>query len=360
MKIFQSLIFRYLAKEVFITLVSLTLILLLIFMSNQFISYLNRAASGQFPLMIILKLMMLELPNLMSLLLPLGFYLSLLIAYGRLYADSEMTVLRACGYSNYQLFKHSFIMAAFLAFFVAIVMIWASPYIATERAKLLRNPGLKNLIQAVTPGRFQSISDTVFYVESLSKKTSQGENIFLSRFDTAKNQWHLLFAKKGYMETNEKTDDAWLVLEEGRAYQGKPGKNDWQVIRFSKASQRLPQKNPGFRADLRTEKTAALLPWITNDPAKAAEFQWRVSIPLMIFTLTLAALPLSKVNPRSGKYSRLLPALIVFIIYANLLFVFRSWITNGKLTPWIGIWPLHLGVILTGLGFIWYNKARSL
>ena len=76
-------------------------------MSNQFVQYLNRAASGNIPGMIILKLMMLELPNLMGLLLPLGFYVALLLSYGRLYADSEMTVLRACGYGPMQLIKHS-------------------------------------------------------------------------------------------------------------------------------------------------------------------------------------------------------------------------------------------------------------
>ena len=115
----EVLIFRYLFKEIFITLVALTTILLFIFMSNQFVQYLNRAVGGQIPAVMLMKLMMLELPTLMGLLLPLGFYVAILVAYGRLYADSEMTVLQACGYGPTQLFWHTLTMAILVAGLVA-------------------------------------------------------------------------------------------------------------------------------------------------------------------------------------------------------------------------------------------------
>src|SRR5690606_18366654 len=142
----------------------------------------NRAASGQIPGMIIMKLMMLELPNLMGLLLPLGFYVALLIAYGRLYAESEMTVLQACGYGPTQLLRHSFVMAAVVSLLVAIIMIWASPVIATERAKLLRTTGIQTAIQMIVPGRFKALSDgrQVFYVESMNREHSKAQHVFLA------------------------------------------------------------------------------------------------------------------------------------------------------------------------------------
>src|SRR3990167_10267451 len=138
----KMLIFRYLAKEVFITLSSLITILLFIFMSNQFIKYLSRAATGKIPGMLIMKLMMLELPNLLSLLLPLGFYMALLLAYGRLYADSEMTVLQACGYGPGRLLWQSLWMAAGVAM-ITCLMMTMSPLVAYERAKLLQTTGIK-------------------------------------------------------------------------------------------------------------------------------------------------------------------------------------------------------------------------
>ena len=359
---FKSLIFRYLAKEVFITLAALTVILLLIFMSNQFVQYLNRAANGQFPVLIIMKLMMLEVPNLMSLLLPLGFYVSLLLAYGRLYADSEMTVLMACGYGPQDLLKHSLIMASFLTVFVALIMIWISPHIYTERAKLLRTTGLKTLIQSIVPGRFQSISNgqVVFYVESMAKNQTEARHVFLARqnLKKAQPQWSLLLAEKAYLEKDPTTNEDYLILEQGHEYEGMPGTNNYQVVNFEKAKRRLPHQHLELKGDMRTEKTQALLPWVSSDPKKAAEFQWRLSIPIMVLTLTLLAVPLSRVNPRSGKFAKLLPALVLFVVYANFLFVLRGWIGAGKFPIWLGMWWLHGLVILIGLGLIKYNKVR--
>lgn len=351
----MPLIFRYLSKEVFITLVALTAILLLIFMSNQFVMYINRAANGQLPVVIIMKLMMLEIPNLMSLLLPLGFYVALLVAYGRLYADSEMTVLMACGYSPWQLLKHSLVMATILAMFVAFIMIWISPYIATERSKLLRTSGFQTLIQMMVPGRFNELEDgkIVFFVESMSKNHKTAQQVFVAKQNEKENDWAILFANKAYLEKEKQTHEDFLILEKGHEYQGKPGSNEFQVVHFERASQRLPHPHMEKREDLRVLQTKDLLPWITDDPKKAAEFQWRLSIPLMVFTLTFVALPLSQVNPRSGKFSKLLPALILFIIYANFLFVFRGWIGAGKMPTWLGLWSLHVMVILLGLYLIW-------
>jgi len=165
------LIFRYLAKEVFVTLAALTTILMLIFMSNQFVRYLGRVANGQIPLAIIMKLMMLELPNLMGLVLPLGFYVALLIAYGRLYAENEMTVLRACGYSPAKLLKHSYIMAIFVSGLVMTLVLWVSPMIAIERTKLLRTHWRAN---------HYSNSDTRTFSGNIARKASFLCRIYVS------------------------------------------------------------------------------------------------------------------------------------------------------------------------------------
>lgn len=356
------LIFRYLAKEVFVTLASLTTILLLIFMSNQFVRYLNRAATGQIPVMIIMKLMMLELPNLMGLLLPLGFYVALLIAYGRLYAESEMTVLQACGYGPSQLFKHSFILAAIVTILVAITMIWVSPVIATERAKLLRTTGMQTLIQTIIPGRFQSVSSgrQVFYVESMSRDHSKAHHIFLARQVIKENipQWDILWSEQAFAETDPKTMEDYIVLQKGNEYEGIPGHTDYQVAEFEQYKARLPHPTMAVQNDIRTTKTADLFPLANPDRRKAAELQWRLSVPLMVLTLTLVAIPLSRVNPRAGKYAKLLPAIVLYIIYANFMFISRDWLAAGKVPLWMGMWWIHILVALIGLLLIWRNQVK--
>lgn len=356
------LIFRYLAKETFVTLASLTTILLLIFMSNQFMSYLNRAASGKIPAMLILKLMMLELPNLMWLLLPLGFYISLMVAYGRLYAESEMTVLNACGYGQKQLLKHSLIMAFIVAAIVTFLMVWASPKIATERAKLLRTAGVQTLIKTIVPGRFREVQKgkQVFYVESMNPAHTQAEHVFLARLTPkeGEQQWDVLWAEKAFAQTDNKTSEDYVILQGGTGYQGVPGHADFQVAEFEQYKIRLPHPVVAVKDDIRTADTSSLWPLNNPDLHKAAELQWRLSIPLMVFTLTLVAVPLSRVNPREGKFAKLLPAVVLFIVYANFLVVTRKWIMYGKIPLWFGVWWLHLAVILLGVGLIWRNQVK--
>lgn len=356
------LIFRYLSKEVFVTLVALTAILLLIFMSNQLVIYLNRAASGQIPGMLIMKLMMLELPNLLSLLLPLGFYVALLLAYGRLYAESEMTVLQACGYGPGRLLKHSFMMASFVALFVLIIMLWGSPLISIERATLLRTTGVQTLIQTIVPGRFNAVphSSQVFYVESMNRDHTVAKHIFLAQNTQKKGeeQWDLLWADKAYAQTDPKSNEDYVVLQEGKKYQGIPGHADYQIATFKEYKARLPHPQVSIKKDLRTASTASLWPINNKDPAKAAELQWRFSIPIMVLVLTLVGVPLSRVNSRTGKFAKILPAIIVFIFYANMMFIARDWVTNGKIPVWLGLWWVHLIVALLGLLLIWRNQVK--
>ncbi len=200
------LIFRYLAKEVFTTLIALTAILLLIFMSNQFVQYLNRAASGKIPAMLVMKLMMLELPNMIGLLMPLGFYIALLVAYGRLYAESEMTILQACGYGPRQLLRDSLIMASVVTLVVGALMIWVSPIISMQRSILLRTTGIQTLIQTIVPGHFRAISGgkEVFYVASMNREHNKAKHIFLARLveKEGKKKWSIVWADSAFSERN--------------------------------------------------------------------------------------------------------------------------------------------------------------
>lgn len=355
------IIFRYLAKEVFMTLIALTAILMLIFLSNQFVQYLNRAAAGSIPGMVIMKLMMVELPNLMGLLLPLGFYMALLLAYGRLYAESEMTVLRACGYGPKQLFKHSFIMASVVTVIVGVVMIWGSPLIALERAKLLRSTGIQTLIKTIMPGRFHAINSgqEVFYVQSMNRDHTKAEQVFLAKraVDNDRIQWDVLWADRAFAET-DKNGEEYIVLQDGKEYQGSPGQADYQVAQFASYKSRLPHPTVSVSEDMRTAKTSTLWPLNNPDRKKAAELQWRLSIPLMVLTLTLVAVPLSRVSPRSGKFAKLLPAVLIYIFYANFMFVARDSIAEGTIPLWVGMWWIHILVIILGLFLIWRNQVK--
>lgn len=357
------LIFRYLAKEVFITLIALTTILILIFMSNEFVILLNRAAKGQIPIMLVLKLMMLQLPALMALLLPLGFFISILIAYGRLYAESEMTILQACGYGPRQLLCHTYIMAAVVASLVGAMVIWLTPLIAMERAKILRTSGVQTLIQTIVPGRFREISNgrVVFYVASMNRDHTLANQTFLARFVEKDGQpsWDIIWADKAFVTKELGANEDYLILEDGKQYQGVPGKANYQVAEFKRYKARLPYPTVDFKTnDLSYASTASLWPLNNTNLNKAAELNWRIAFPIMVLTLTLVAVPLSRVSPRGKKFGNLLPAIVICLVYANLIFVARDWIIKGLVPVVFGMWCQHLVVIMLGLLFFYRNQVK--
>jgi len=356
------LIFRYLLKEVFITLASLTAILILVFMSNEFVHYLNLAASGHLPFAFIMKLMVLELPNLVALLLPLGFFISLIIAYGRLYADSEMVVMNACGYGPSRLVFQSLLMGSMVSVVILMITLWGTPYIELERAKLLRATGVQTLMQAIIPGKFQSTSGgrQVYYVESVNRKNGIAQHVFLARLaDTGvKPQWDILWADKAYLQSDSKTQEDNVILQKGRVYQGQPGHADYQIAEFEQYRARLPHPSFIVKNAVRTAYVSDLWPINNPDPAKSAELQWRFSIPLMVLMLTIIAVPLSRVSPRTGKFSKLIPAILIFIVYAELLFIARNWLTAGKIPIWLGVWWVHLLFVVVGAAIFWRDRVK--
>ena len=359
--VFSVIIFRYLAKEIYTTLIALTGILLLVFMSNQFVRYLSRAASGEIPIIFILKLMLLEIPNLAGLLLPLGFYMAIMVAYGRLYADSEMTVLRACGYGEARLLKHTFGMSLLVFFAVFTMTWWVNPAIVMERVKLLRTSGIKMLVQTVVPQRFRAISDgrEVFYVEEVDRETMKAKNVFFARLDKKSgNIWDVLWAGKAEVNSDSKTNQEYLVFKDGQTYRGVPGQADYTIAAFGQYRARLPRPIVGPEDDIRAMKSDTLLHSSHYDSTKIAELQWRISVPLMVLTLTLVAVPLCRVGSRSGKYAKLLPAVLLYIVYANFMFITRAWLLQNKIPAWLGMWWIHIVVAIIGLGLLWRNRVK--
>ena len=356
------IIFRYLAKEVFVTLAALTLILLLIFMSNQFVIYLNSAARGRFPILLVMKLMLIEVPMFMTMLLPLGFYMSVLLAYGRLYADCEMTVLQACGYGTRQLLQHTFIMAFIVGCLVMSIMLFASPKFSVARTTLLRTTGIQTLIQTIIPDRFMAFSNgnQVAYVRSMSRDHRVAKDIFFARLvpKDGQKEWDVLWAQSATAHTKASTNEDYVLLNNGKTYSGHPGKADYQVGEFESYKARLPHPKVDINEDIRTLSTSDLLTKDKTDLKKSAEFQWRLTFGFMVFVLTLLAVPLSRVNPRMGKYAKLLPAILIFIVYANGVFVSREWMETGKTPFWIGMWWIHFPFLLLGLILLWRNRVK--
>jgi len=142
-----------------------------------------------------------------------------------------------------------------------------------------------------------------------------------------------------------------LTLLSGERYEGKPGSPQFRIVRF--AENVIPVQVPGVgvgATKIEALPTAELLQG--TDLARRAEWHWRVASPLMVLVLALLAVPLSRLRPRQGRYSRLWLAILIYFFYIGLASAARVWLTKGEVPPEWGLWWVHCLVIAVALGVI--------
>lgn len=342
---------------------AVTIGLMVIFISNQLIRFLGMSANGKLAGDVVLMIVALQTPILLALLLPLGLYLGLLIAYGRLYADNEMTILFASGVSRGQLLLISLKMAVWVAILVAIFMLWVNPHIMASRDQIMAEAGKSAIIRNIMPGRFREAPGgrAVFYIKSISRDRDEAKDVFVVRQqkkNAHEEQWEMVSAQSAMQSTDPKTGEAFVVINNGRRYVGNPGEPQFRIEKFKQYKFRIKQDKPAAASrDANGMSTTELFKIAHKNPEAAAELEWRLSLPLSVFLLTLLAVPLSRVNPRQGKFAKLVPAVMIYVVYANMMFVGRAWVEDGKIPIWLGVWWIHL-VLLFIVGFIWAADWR--
>lgn len=366
---FTLIINRYLSREVIYTLLLITGVLLLAFLSQQVVRYLNYVVIGKIATNVLIKLISFEIPYLLAFLLPLGFYLGILLGLGRLYADSEMAILELCGFSGRHILRLILGLATLISAFVLILMLWVNPWISEIRQHVMESDDATvHLVQTMIPGRFQASPDGlhVMYVEKLSRDRSRAKNIFLAEEKKTispsdqQNTWMLVLANEGFQEKNTALHGNFFVTANGYRYEGAPGHNDFKIIQFKKYYVRIPENDVRVaHQQAETLSTQALWRGYAN-PKYAAEFQWRISIAISAFLLALLALPQSRLQPRQSRYIRLLPAILIYIVYINLFFIARRWVEQGTVSIFIGMWWVHgVALLLSALLFLLNRKAMD-
>ncbi|MBY0378730.1 MAG: LPS export ABC transporter permease LptF [Gammaproteobacteria bacterium] len=356
---------KYLAKEIYMHLAVVSGILVLIFLSNQLVQFLGRAAAGKLTGGMLLKIMALEVPILLGFLLPVALFIAILLAYGRLYVDSEMTVLQACGVSQKQLLAYTQTFAILVFIIVLIMNFYLTPNLYRDKDKIIATNPATIIINTLVPGRFKSFNDqNIIYVEGVDHTTQQAQNIFIAKREfvtvhkkvdgqdttTKVPTWRVLSAEKAYQVQSKALQGSFVVAENGTEYNGIPGQRDFRVIHFKKYGARIPDtENIKTKVNYSSLSFGDLWGLAFNNKKAMAELQWRISMPLSVPILVLLALPLSRVNPRLGRYRKLIPAILLYTVYANMQFVARGWLEDGVIPAYIGLWFLHFVLLAIAL-----------
>ncbi|NIC05818.1 LPS export ABC transporter permease LptF [Billgrantia bachuensis] len=357
------IIFRYLTREILLTMAAVAGVLLLVIMGSRFIRYFTDAAEGDIPATILGSLMLFHLPGFLELILPLAFFLGILLAYGQLYLNSEITVLVACGTSPARLFQVSLVPATLVAVVVGLCSLWLTPAGALHNAVMLEEQSSQIDFTALAPGRFQDFGGgRTAYTESFNDDGSRMQEVFISERQRRRDgspETAVTRAGSGYQTVDPETGSRFLVLADGERYSVEPGRFEAERLEFETYAVRLSLA--GEQRELESAEYATTAELLDNDSARAhAQLQWRLSLPLMVFILTLMAMPLSRVNPRQGRFAKLLPAIFLHICYLSLLLAALDAIGRGALSPVIGMWPIHLVFLALGVGLLMHNQRRGM
>ncbi|UTW08994.1 LPS export ABC transporter permease LptF [Pseudomonas benzenivorans] len=357
------IVFRYLSREVLVTLSAVSAVLLVIIMSGRFIKYLAQAAQGLLDPGVLFLIMGFRLPGFLQLILPLGLFLGILLAYGRLYLDSEMTVLSATGMSQQRLMVYSLAPSLLVALLVAWLSLGLAPQGVAEQMRILNEQDALTEFDTLVPGRFQAMKDgsRVTYTQELSQDRGELAGIFISekRFSREGGKERgitVLVAESGRQEL-QADGSRYLILENGYRYDGNPGQADYRAIQYDTYGVLLPK--PSVRGEISEREAVPTRELIGSDnPRLQSELQWRLSIPLLVFVVALLAVPLSRVNPRQGRFLKLLPAILLYMAYLGLLIAARGALDKGKIPQELGLWWVHAVFVLIGLLLLYWEPLR--
>ena len=330
---------RYLLREAATTFVAVTGVLLVILLSNQLARILGQAAQAELSGRIVLALVGLTTLQHLTILLPVGLFLGIVLALGRMYHESEMTAVGACGIGPLAIYRPVMLLAVVVAAVLAVLSFFVVPA-AGLRAQQIRVEALRVAqFGALEPGRFRSFAggDAVFYAERVDG-AGQLYGVFVQR--RVEDRLELAVAERAEQRGAGQMEQE-FVLYDGRRYEGVPGSPEWRVVEFREHG--IPVRLPEYKAQkerYELKPTAALL-GAEQGPARA-ELAWRGAAPVMALVLMLLAVPLAKLRPRQGRFARIGFAILAYFLYSNLLAAVRVWMEKDAVAGQLGLWWVHL------------------
>ncbi len=342
---------RYLFREIAATWFAVTLVLLLILLTSQFAQVLGDVAKGRLPRAAALDVIGLSAVQYLTILVPIGLFLSVMLALGRLYRDSEMSALMACRVGPGGIYRPLAALLVPLTLAVAWLAIDMAPRAFDSIEQIGAEARRGADLASIEPGRFTMFGpdNAVVYGERV---TEQGvmENVFMQR-RVEGDAMEVVVAERGEQVDSDDPDVRYLVLYDGRRYEGAPGTSEFRVVEFAEHGipYRLPSLDPP-EPEPRAMDVQSLIR--QGGPEHLAELHWRLGVPLSTFLLGVLAVPLSRSRPRAGRYGRIAIGFLVVIIYFNMMSAAKAWIEQGKVPPDAGLWWVHGAVLVITLGML--------
>ena len=338
------LIERHLLRQFAESVAAVAIVLLLVTLGALFADLISEIAKGKVPAGLLLSQLGLRSIRFLTLVLPLALFLGLLLSIGRMYAESEMAVLASIGIGPQRLWRPLLLVSLPIVLVVGLASLWLAPLSAHRAKEMIEVANRSFLIAGLEPGRFVELPGQggVLYVTELTPDGTRFKQLFVQREN--EGRLDIITAHEGSLNLVGETE-RYLRLKDGFRVEGAIGSKDFRMMRFEHNDVRVPDREKRDSADdLSSDSTGELL--AQNKPLALAELHWRLAMPLFVGILALFAMPLARSEPRQPQYGLILFALLVYLVGMILLLLGTGLIGNGKLPAWLGLWWVHVPMLL--------------
>ena len=345
---------RYVLREGAQAWAGVILVLMSIMLATRFVRFLADAAAGEIPGSLLFKVVGLSSLQYLLILVPVSLLIGIMLALGRLYREQEITAMTACGAGLSALYRPFSILALALAGFTALLAFQVGPWSGRAADALFKQASRVVQYSVFSEGQFREIAGGrgVVYAQSVDDSGIEVSDVFMKIED---EDYRSVIVAKSASQSVDGLGNRKLVLGDGQRIAGQPGSNKFELTEFGSFVTRISPPEfiyvPGKRKLASTSDLIA-----SGTPEDIAELHWRLSVPLSVFILTLMAVPLSHLQPRQGRYSKVVYGLIVYVLYVNLLGLGQNWIATEKVPSIVGLWWVH-GIFLSVALYLLAKRA---
>lgn len=317
-----------------------------IMVTTTLIRLLGRASSGTVDTASVLPLIAFASINFLPVILVLTLYISVLMALTRAYRDSEMVIWFASGQSLTSFVRPVLRFAVPFAIAVAVIGFLVAPWANRQASEFQQRFVQREDVSQVAPGQFRESTraDRVFFVENVSEKERTVHNVFVAQLKPQGAGFSVVVSSRGFVD-NQPDGQRFLVLEEGRRYDADETAGTYRLSDFERYGVRLePSRSESTDTSMRVRDTLGLI--TSGGNRELGELSWRISMPVSALLLALLAIPMSSVNPRVGRSINLVIAVLLYVLYNNLISVTQAWISQGRTSFFVSGWIVHAAMAL--------------
>jgi lipopolysaccharide export system permease protein len=326
-----------------------------VMVTTTLIRLLGRAASNVVATSDVLPLIAFASINYIPVLLVLTVYVTVLMSLSRAYRDSEMVIWFASGQGLLAWIRPVLSFAAPFVALIALVAFVLGPWANRKAEEYRLRFEQREDVSQVSAGQFRESAgaNRVFFVESISEDQSRVRNVFVTQVQGGKLT---VVASTGGRIVSVPDGDRFLVLEDGRRWDGQWGGTSYRLMEFERYGVRLQSK----ASEITDESARMRTTWslVANPtPSNLGELVWRAGLPLSAVAVALLAIPLAFVNPRAGQSINLVIAVLIYVIYNNLTGIMQAWVAQGRVPFAVGLLGTHSVVLAIAAWLFWRRTS---